>query len=65
MAQKLEHEEGDVLHFFLKLDQDLLSEAKGKAVAGASKAAKFNNSKGGGSAASNSKGGGKGGGKTA
>ncbi|CAK0889559.1 unnamed protein product, partial [Prorocentrum cordatum] len=65
MAQKLEHEEGDVLHFFFKLDRDLLNEAKGKAVAAASEAAKFTNSKGGGFAASNSKGGGKGGGKTA
>ena len=65
MAQKLEHEEGDVLHFFLKLDQDLLKEAREKAAAGSKKAAAFSQSRGSASSApqSASKGGGKGGSK--
>ena len=75
MAQKLEHEEGDVLHFFLKLDQDLVKSAREKATAGSKKAAAFSQSRGSASSApqtaskgggkSNGKGGGKGGGKPA
>ena len=75
MAQKLEHEEGDVLHFLLKLDQDLLKSAREKATAGSKKAAAFSQSRGGASSApqtaskgggkGNGKGGGKGGGKPA
>eukprot|EP00959_Pyramimonas_sp_CCMP1952_P413822 8670734-Pyramimonas_sp.AAC.1 len=65
MAQKLEHEEGDVLHFLLKLNMDLVGEAKAKASAGSAKAAKFVHSKASASGSSQTapKGGGKGNGK--